>query len=133
MMWTFSNLNHFKICPSWCCIDLLLHPFHPHRILESLTIVGARSPLLGQTKVISLQRQRGRPLKGGKGGDTVFDILVVLLQLQYFLLGATVTKKILGLLPSFGNIFQSINTQTTPRSDTVLIGPKYFPNIVLFL
>ena len=97
--------------------------------------MGARSPLLGQTKVISLQRLRGRPLKGGKGGDTVFDILVVLLQLQYFLLGATVTKKILGLLPAFGNIFKSINTQTLSRQRpdlTVLIDPKYFPNIVLF-
>ena len=94
MMGILSNLNHFKICPSWCCIDLLLHPFHPHRILESLTIVGARSPLLGQTKVISLQRLRGRPLKGGKGGDTVFDILVALVQLQYFLVRGTDTKKI---------------------------------------
>ena len=45
-----------------------LHPFHHHRILESLTIVGARSPLLGQTKVISLQRLRGRPLKEGERG-----------------------------------------------------------------
>ena len=131
-MGILSNLNHFKICPSWCCIDLLLHPFHPQNF-GVFHYCGDEVSIIGSNKSYFFTAAARATLERGERGDTVFDILVVLLQLQYFLLGATVTKKILGLLPSFGNIFQSINTQTTPRSDTVLIGPKYFPNIVLFL
>ena len=36
--------------------------------------------------------------EGGEGGDTVFDILAALLQLQYFLVRGTVTKKIVNFV-----------------------------------
>ena len=69
---------------------LFIIDFEIHRIVESFTIVGEVS-IIGSNKSYFFTAVASALERG----DTVFDILVVLLQLQYFLVGATVTKKIL--------------------------------------
>ena len=71
------------------------------------------------TKVISLWWPLDEERE--KGGDTVFDILVALLQLQYFLVRGTVTKKIVNFVTT--SIFWEHLKQTRlPNSKNQLPG-----------
>ena len=71
-MGILSNLNHFKICPRWCCIDLLLHPFHPQNF-GVFHYCGGEVSIIGSNKSYFFTAAARATLeRGERGGYSIW-------------------------------------------------------------